>query len=215
MNRRLLFPSARHLLRPNICQKRQFYRAPILMREETVSSTSMPVDEGWITALKVELAQAMRTRDAIKSLVLRNILGTYTQARARGEQKTRLDFALLIRKIQRQMLEAADQAQDAGRKDVYAREMAQLELVEQYMQSKNFTFLTDQEILGAAKPKLQAAIDAQIDKKTWIKHILSHLDMGQMFGGKLVDKNDLRRVVSKMCREQDMKDAEEKKQADS
>ncbi|PHH62649.1 hypothetical protein CDD81_6795 [Ophiocordyceps australis] len=215
INRRLLSASARHVVRPNIYQKRQFPQAPIHTGAETVLSASARLDETTINPLKSDLVRALKKREPIKAIVLRSILSAYWDANAQGKQKTILDFALLVRKIQRQMIDAADQAKDAGREDVYVREAAQLELVEEYMRSKNFNFLTDQEILSVAKPKLKDAIDARIDKKTWIKHIVTNLKLGKTFAGKFVDQSDVRRVVSKMCREQDMKDAEDKKQADS
>ena len=90
---------------------------------------------------------AMKAKDTIRLEVLRNIKKVFIEAKSAPEQITDSESVKIIQKLAKQGRESAEIYKNQGREDLYAHEMAQVEVLSEFLPKQ----LSEEELRVALK----------------------------------------------------------------
>jgi hypothetical protein len=87
-----------------------------------------------IETLKADLAQAMRSKDAIATATLRMLISQVQYARIEAKRElTQDDYLVVLQRAVKTRREAIEQYDKGGRKDLADKERAEIALIERYL----------------------------------------------------------------------------------
>lgn len=96
------------------------------------------------------IMDAMKAKDHVRLLALRNVKKYIIEAKTSGTNLDELpdaDTLKIIQKLSKQGLDSAQIYKQQGREDLYAEEMAQVEVLKEFLPAQ----LSDQELTAAIK----------------------------------------------------------------
>ncbi|KAK4091041.1 hypothetical protein Purlil1_4621 [Purpureocillium lilacinum] len=170
-------------------------RAP-QARSSRLYSTTDDAPPPFLSKLKADLKTAMRAKDAPRLSVLRAIMSANLNASKTATPiKTDVQLVALIRKIQKSALDAAAEAQAAGRQDLVDKENEQARILDGYLADSGVQSLGEAEL----KALVQDAVEASRAAGTAAKSLMG--DVMKRLAGALEGKDVDRKQVASLVKE--------------
>ncbi|OAQ89936.1 Aspartyl/glutamyl-tRNA amidotransferase subunit B-related protein [Purpureocillium lilacinum] len=171
-------------------------RAP-QARSSRLYSTTDDAPPPFLSKLKADLKTAMRAKDAPRLSVLRAIMSANLNASKTATPiKTDVQLVALIRKIQKSALDAAAEAQAAGRQDLVDKENEQARILDGYLADSGVQSLGEAELKALVQDAVKASRAAGTAAKSLMGDVMKRL--AGALEGKDVDRKQVASLVKEL-----------------
>ncbi|KKA27666.1 hypothetical protein TD95_001244 [Thielaviopsis punctulata] len=171
-------------------------RAPAFARPTLRFYSTATDGPALLAKIKGDLKTAMRAKDAARLAVLRAVLSaTLNASKTASPIKTDVQLVALLRKTQTASADAAAQFKDAGRADLEAKEMAQVEILQEYIDNSGVQSIGLEQLKSLVAAKLEEAKAA--GAKSLVGDVMKRLNAE--LDGKDVDKKEVAALVKEMA----------------
>ncbi|KHO02134.1 Aspartyl/glutamyl-tRNA amidotransferase subunit B-related protein [Metarhizium album ARSEF 1941] len=162
------------------------------------STTTEDTPPPFLQRLKGDLKTAMRARDAPRLSVLRSIISANLNAsKTANPVRTDVQLVALMRRIQKNALDAAADAKAAGRQDIVEKENVQIRILDEYLAGSGIQTLGEVEL----KALIQEAVDASKGAGTATRSLIGDVmkRLSSALEGKDVDKKAVADMVKELA----------------